>query len=174
MGLNRRRSMGFTLIELLVVIAIIGVLIALLLPAVQQAREAARRSQCSNNLKQIGLALHNYEDAHKIFPPGYITINAAGTHAFILPYLEEEARHATFNFSTDINASVAHPSNRTAREQKLGVYSCPSSPTTPPFISAGVCDNGCGLTNYAQSLGANGNYASSNLPTGGPFGRNFG
>ncbi len=95
----RRRSSGFTLIELLVVIAIIAVLVALLLPAVQQAREAARRSQCKNNLKQIATALHNYLETYKTFPPGYVTGGVAscgtsgnewGWNTFILPYMEQQ------------------------------------------------------------------------------------
>lgn len=89
----RRRA--FTLIELLVVIAIIAILIALLLPAVQQAREAARRSSCKNNFKQIGLALHNYHDTMRIFPPGYCRAgtttdnNFIGWGTFILPYIDQ-------------------------------------------------------------------------------------
>ena len=84
---------AFTLIELLVVIAIIAILIALLLPAVQQAREAARRSQCKNNLKQLGLAYHNYHDTHRVLPPGYVqeTVthkNEATWVVFILPFVD--------------------------------------------------------------------------------------
>ena len=90
----RKRS-GFTLIELLVVIAIIAILIALLLPAIQQAREAARRTQCRNNLKQLGLALHNYHDVYRMLPPGYrfkpnSPIEAMGTaNVSLLPYLDQ-------------------------------------------------------------------------------------
>ena len=95
---------GFTLIELLVVIAIIAILIALLLPAVQQAREAARRTQCKNNLKQLGLALHNYHDTHSVFPPAAIgrcltpDLNASGL-ALLLPGLDQAPLYGQFNFS---------------------------------------------------------------------------
>src|SRR5512135_122792 len=101
------QSRGFTLIELLVVIAVIGILVALLLPAVQAAREAARRMQCSNNLKQIGLALHNYHDANKKFPFGSRggsswaqTGIKDGTNwrVSILPYLEQTALYSKLNF----------------------------------------------------------------------------
>jgi len=102
----RQLKPGFTLVELLVVIAIIGILVGLLLPAVQAAREAARRMQCSNNLKQIGLSLHNYHDAHKRFPPGVVQqqadpqfvpnagnvnppIESWGWGAFLLPFMEQ-------------------------------------------------------------------------------------
>jgi len=90
----RRKPGGFTLVELLVVIAIIGILVALLLPAVQAAREAARRSQCTNNMKQLGLALHNYHDVFKRFPSGYIRRSGDndgwGWAAFSLPFLEQQ------------------------------------------------------------------------------------
>src|SRR5690349_14305662 len=90
---------GFTLVELLVVIAIIGVLVALLLPAVQSAREAARRMQCSNNLKPLSLALHNYESALKTFPPAGIDSNQMSWTVLLLPYFEQQALYDQFNFN---------------------------------------------------------------------------
>ncbi|MGD9857768.1 MAG: DUF1559 domain-containing protein [Planctomycetaceae bacterium] len=126
---------GFTLIELLVVIAIIAVLIALLLPAVQQAREAARRTQCRNNLKQIGLALHNYHDVFLTFPPGYIAagpgthpahdgISGAGWGTMILPQLEQTNLYELFN----PNLSIADTVNDAFRETTLAVFRCASDP----------------------------------------------
>jgi len=109
-SVSRRR--GFTLIELLVVIAIIAILIALLLPAVQSAREAARMTQCRNNLKQLGLAMHNYHDVHRCFPPGYLGfpgINCSrenqdrpgwGWGLYLLPYLDQAPLYNRFNFSS--------------------------------------------------------------------------
>jgi len=118
-------SRGFTLVELLVVIAIIGVLIALLLPAVQAAREAARRMQCQNNLKQIGLALHNYHDAKKSFPWG---AGGAGNmwswSAFILPYIEEGVAARQLNFNFPYNNSR----NINGIKALLPFYQCPSAP----------------------------------------------
>ena len=92
MRTHHKNRPGFTLVELLVVIAIIGVLVALLLPAVQAAREAARRTQCTNNLKQMGLACHNFHDARKSLPPAYMSGEGFGTWLMlIMPYMEEGA-----------------------------------------------------------------------------------
>src|SRR5690242_14648344 len=107
------RHRGFTLIELLVVIAIIGALLGLLLPAVQKVRETAARLQCQNNLKQIGLALHNYHDSQQALPPGYLAFSSYsdgatdtapgwGWAAFILPYLEQEPLYRQINFRQSV------------------------------------------------------------------------
>ena len=128
------RSRGFTLIELLVVIAIIAVLIALLLPAVQQAREAARRTQCRNNLHQLGLALHNYHDTHSCFPPGFVRSTASAERgwswaAMILPMLDETAVYNSCNFNRGCTDDADHLANSTARYQVLGQFWCPSDPS---------------------------------------------
>jgi prepilin-type N-terminal cleavage/methylation domain-containing protein/prepilin-type processing-associated H-X9-DG protein len=123
---NMRIARGFTLVELLVVIAIIGILIALLLPAVQAAREAARRSQCSNNLKQIGLALHNYHGARKSLPNGgsfFQPTTKSGTWtAFILPYLENQSIYDLFRF----DLPIWDPLNEPAVQAVVETYICPS------------------------------------------------
>jgi prepilin-type N-terminal cleavage/methylation domain-containing protein/prepilin-type processing-associated H-X9-DG protein len=138
--LGKRRS-GFTLIELLVVIAIIGVLIALLLPAVQAAREAARRSQCINNLKQMGLALHNYESGNTCFPPGGESTNynvspaktqfvdGVSPMARILQFLEGGTVFNAFNFSMEYNGNSGV--NYTAATTVVQVYLCPSAVRQP-------------------------------------------
>jgi len=134
----KKRSRGFTLIELLVVIAIIAILIALLLPAVQQAREAARRTQCKNNLKQWGLALHNYHDTFLTFPMGAMGLDALanvrpqgnnfGWHVRVLPYLEQTALYANFNLNAFYNATTP-TNNQILREQSFDALFCPSAPT---------------------------------------------
>jgi prepilin-type N-terminal cleavage/methylation domain-containing protein/prepilin-type processing-associated H-X9-DG protein len=131
------RRTGFTLIELLVVIAVIAVLISLLMPAVQAAREAARRAQCINNLKQIGLAIHNYHDVVGAFPPGYVSRPGAdgdnagtgwGWAAMILPQLEQAPLYGSINFSLPIEG----PANQTARLTQLGVFVCPTDTSFVP------------------------------------------
>jgi prepilin-type N-terminal cleavage/methylation domain-containing protein len=151
------RSRGFTLVELLVVIAIIGTLVGLLLPAVQAAREAARRIQCGNNLKQMGLALHNYESAHRTFPPGFISrvtgpwpgggnnpIPEAGPgwslFGMILPQMEQANLHMSIHF----HLPIAAPVNRLARSSRVQEYRCPSdtwdAPVTVWPTSIGIND----------------------------------
>ena len=130
-----RRLRGFTLVELLVVIAIIGILIALLLPAVQAAREAARRSQCSNNLKQLGLALHNYHDTHKKFPsspgglftPDHDSWMRWGGVASLLPFIEQNAIYDQLDFSLHWDHTANRPMTRTPISSAL---TCPSDPVS--------------------------------------------
>ncbi len=164
----RSSRRGFTLIELLVVIAIIAVLIALLLPAVQAAREAARRAQCVNNLKQLGLAMHNYHQTNDSFPPGGVcTQNVAGcvsswngfsSIACMLPFMEQQAIYGSINFSI-VSAGDAGQ-NQTARRTQINTLLCPSDGNALGQGSAS--DNGR-LNSYMASMGtsANGGYGST-------------
>lgn len=170
---------GFTLIELLVVIAIIAILIALLLPAVQSAREAARRTQCKNNLKQIGLALHNYESNFRSFPPGFISRVTGpwpgggndpvpevgpgwGTLALILPQIEQGTLHQQIDF----NRPISDPVNQLARSTNVPAYRCPSDTWAGPVSvwPASIGINDLAATSYAGLLG--GADPSGNGPTG--------
>ena len=139
------RRRGFTLIELLVVIAIIAVLVSLLLPAVQQAREAARRSQCKNNLKQIGLALHNYHDVYKGFPFAQVdSTNSFSAMSQLLPYLDQGNVYNLINFSVPYNNSA----NDVPRSTELNALRCPSDLVNPLTASGGA-------TNYMANKGSN-------------------
>ena len=116
--LNRRRSAGFTLVELLVVIAIIGILVALLLPAVQAAREAARRMSCSNNLKQLGLGMHNFQNTYGYFPASRNGLGGWSAQAMILPYLEQNALYDQIDPDQDYGTPVSYT--------PIESYLCPS------------------------------------------------
>jgi len=155
---------GFTLIELLVVIAIIGALVALLLPAVQQARETARQTSCRNNLKQIGLALHNYHDAHGLFPPsstsdveqgGWIadplTRHIHSWSSLILPYLDQATLQNQINF----NVSSLHPVNRPVASKVPPMFRCPTYSGAAFSRDANYTrfSNRYAITNYA-AMGA--------------------
>ncbi|MGZ0174617.1 MAG: DUF1559 family PulG-like putative transporter [Planctomycetales bacterium] len=162
MKISRR---GFTLIELLVVIAIIAILVALLLPAVQQAREAARRAQCKSHLKQIGVALHNYNDVHSVLPPFFIhrTGNpsriadpdkGANWLVFLLPYVDQESLYSEWNFDIPANQNPG-------RMTELAAYKCPSDPKS----SGNFCT-------YAGGDWARGNYGLNASPCNHGVGNN--
>jgi prepilin-type N-terminal cleavage/methylation domain-containing protein/prepilin-type processing-associated H-X9-DG protein len=186
---------GFTLIELLVVIAIIGVLIALLLPAVQAAREAARRAQCTNNLKQIGIALHNYHDTQGSFPPGGMTApgwgwanNGLSWRGMILPYMEGNTTYNAVNVDLYADGSGGNtlPAFATAWYSVFNTFLCPSDGKNGggmlppeviegqypaggvPFRPGSTTSKAVAVSNYAGSFGDN--YCIGGLtPPGGPW-----
>lgn len=131
-GYSPERTRAFTLVELLVVIAIIGVLVALLLPAVQSARESARRAQCMNHMRQLGLGLLNFESAQKKFPPGQkkacTSCAPISWNVFYLPYIEEAAVYERFDFTK----TLLDPVNRPATTTRIEIYLCPSTSQRHP------------------------------------------
>ncbi len=177
--MRRHQLRGFTIVELLVVIAIIGVLIALLLPAVQAAREAARRTQCRNNLKQIGLAFHNYHDIHQYLPMGTLTTGEPRVYGryfawgvYLLPMLEQQALYSSLDFSEpaiDISPKVS--GNEMALRSVVSTFLCPSDLRSPkdsessPFQGAANFEE-LATSSYVGNFGVNGFY-------GPPFDPNY-
>ena len=168
MGRTRFLRKAFTLVELLVVIAIIGILVGLLLPAVQAAREAARRMQCSNNLKQIGLALHTYHDANRSFPPLWVSTAGPSDRAnwitMTLPYIEQGNLNATYDANTSTGGGAG---NAFLNKADIAAFRCPSAPQNPPApyptipaaqftwaLGNYVCNNGLGpMRSVSVALG---------------------
>jgi prepilin-type N-terminal cleavage/methylation domain-containing protein len=171
---HSKRSRGFTLIELLVVIAIIAVLVSLLLPAVQQAREAARRTQCRNNLKQLGLAIHNYHDAFNTFPIGNLfrgepsgdfgpAVNASSgwsLFAYSLPYLDLANDYNRLNFNFPDRCEACQKAMETAQPGSWpgytprSVFSCPSDPNSGKKFSGNTGSGVYVITNNATAVGS--------------------
>lgn len=178
--MNRRIRRGFTLVELLVVIAIIGILVGLLLPAVQAAREAARRMQCSNNLKQVGLSLHNYESSFRVFPLGVLQNNLAlefgyprltwGIH--IYPFIEQSAIYNQFSFSLGSNDTMyLHPLNsagpNSLTAKVLPTMLCPSDGTgSNVYAHPGIQPHTTSKGNYGAFFGNINKGATRTLSTG--------
>jgi prepilin-type N-terminal cleavage/methylation domain-containing protein/prepilin-type processing-associated H-X9-DG protein len=155
---RRERGSGFTLIELLVVIAIIGILIALLLPAVQSAREAARRMQCSNNLKQVALALHNFHDTEEQFPVGQTYMLTVVNNSYkdkatwfqsVLPHIEQGALYDAFRSHIDSGGSTWWTPGRW---QAIDSFMCPSDPANPKIITAGWSESPGGEPENSQGF----------------------
>ena len=164
---SSKRRHGFTLVELLVVIAIIGILIALLLPAVQAAREAARRSQCTNNLKQIGVAIQNYHDTRKEIVPRYLswdpgngtdTLGYASWSVLLLPYLEQENVYELFNVGTRIDTNPVGFNHPLGRITAIPTYYCPTRRSPPQFTTAAGVNNASvgdyAAVSFAEGRGA--------------------
>jgi len=167
MQLKNHRSRGFTLIELLVVIAIIAILVALLLPAVQQAREAARRSTCKNNLKQLGLAFHNYHDVARMFPIGVISQGGGATDSnwswgsYLLPYVDQAPLYNQLNVGTvQMEVQLANSALRALMQQSYSVFRCASD--VGPDLNDQWLLPDSGGTSHQTSLS---NYVGTNRST---------